>query len=126
MDNNFEKVGENSILGVKKVGTGIKNQFSDFIDFIRKQGIVGFAVAFILGGAISALVASIVTNLVNPILGVVLGRAKDLSDTYLAFFGAKVMYGKFINDVINFLVIAFVVYFGVKKLGLDKLDKPKQ
>jgi len=122
MENNIKEIG---VERVKKVGGGIKNQFSDFVDFIRKQGIVGFAVAFILGGAISALVASIVTNLVNPILGVILGKAKDLADTYINFFGAKIMYGKFINDVINFFVIALVVYFGVKKLGLDKLDKPK-
>lgn len=126
MQNNIKDIEKVGVEGVKKVGTGIKNQFSDFVDFIRRQGIVGFAVAFILGGAVSALVASIVTNLVNPILGVVLGRAKDLADTYIAFFGAKIMYGKFINDVINFFVIALVVYFGVKKLGLDKLDKPKQ
>ena len=126
MQNNIKDLENAGVEGAKKVGAGIKNQFSDFIDFIRSQGIVGFAIAFILGGAISALVASVVTNLVNPVLGVVLGRAKDLADSYIAFFGAKIMYGKFINDVINFLVIALVVYLGVKKLGLDKLDKPKR
>lgn len=126
MDENIKNIEKKGLEEAKKIGAGVKNQFADFVDFIRRQGIVGFAVAFILGGAISALVASIVTNLVNPVLGVILGRAKDLADTYLAFFGAKIMYGKFINDVINFLVIALVVYFGVKKLGLDKLDKPKQ
>jgi large conductance mechanosensitive channel len=110
---------------VKKIGIGAKRQFSEFIDFIRRQGIVGFAIAFILGGAISALVASIISNLVNPILGVVLGRAKDMADAYINFFGGKIMYGKLLNDFINFFVLAAVVYFGVKKLGLDKLDKPK-
>jgi len=116
------KVGE----GVGKIKGGLKNQFSGFIDFIRTQGVVGFAVAFILGGAVSALVTSLVINLVNPILGVALGSAKDLAANSLNFFGAHIMYGKFLNDFINFLVIALVVYFGVKKLGLDKLDKPKQ
>lgn len=104
----------------------MKKQFNDFLDFIRKQGVVGFAVGFILGGAVSALVASIVTNLVNPILGVALSRVRELNESYVAFFGGKIMYGKFINDLVNFIVIAAVVYFGVQKLGLNKLDKAKE
>lgn len=126
MNENIQNLERKGVDGVKKIGNGVKSQFADFIDFIRKQGIVGFAVAFILGGAISALVASIVNNLVNPVLGVALGSAKDLADNYLNFFGGKVMYGKFINDLINFFVIALVVYFGVKKFHLEKLDKPKE
>jgi large conductance mechanosensitive channel len=125
MTENFENIEKKGIEGVKKIGGGLKNQFSGFVDFIRTQGVVGFAVAFILGGAVSALVTSLVINLVNPILGVLLGSAKDLAANSINFFGGNIMYGKFLNDLINFLVIALVVYFGVKKLGLDKLDKPK-
>jgi len=126
MNENIKNLEGKGIDGVKKVGNGVKNQFADFVDFIRKQGVIGFAVAFILGGAISALVASLVNNLINPVLGVALGGAKDLAANYLSFFGANIMYGKFLNDLINFFVIALVVYFGVKKLHLEKLDKPKQ
>lgn len=104
----------------------MRKHFNDFLDFVRKQGVVGFAVGFILGGAVSALVASIVTNLVNPILGVALSRVKDLNESYVLFFGGKIMYGKLINDFINFVVLAAVVYFGVQKLGLSRLDKPKE
>ena len=125
MENEIIKTEENKVSGVRKVGRSLKNQFTDFVEFIRKQGIIGFAIAFILGGAISVLVASLVSNIVNPILGVLLGKARDMADVYLNFFGGKIMYGKFINDLINFFVIALIVYFGVKKLGLDKLDKPK-
>lgn len=125
MDNEIIKTEENKVSSVRKVGRSLKSQFTDFVDFIRKQGIIGFAIAFILGGAISVLVASLVSNIVNPILGVLLGKARDMADVYLNFFGGKIMYGKFINDLINFFVIALIVYFGVKKLGLDKLDKPK-
>ncbi|MFA5742483.1 MAG: MscL family protein [Candidatus Paceibacterota bacterium] len=98
----------------------------DFIDFIRKQGVVGLAVGFILGGAISKLVSAIVTDLINPLLGVFLGKAGELKSAYLAIGPAKIMWGDFLAVLIDFLVIAFVVYFGVKVLGLDKLDKPKQ
>lgn len=126
MNDNIKNLEEKGVEGIKKIGGGMKNQFTDFIDFIRKQGIIGFAIAFILGGAISLLVKSGIDNVVNPILGIILGRAKDLADSYIGFFGAKIMWGKFVNDLINFLVLAAVVYFGVKKLGLDKLDKPKE
>jgi large conductance mechanosensitive channel len=125
MNEEIKNLEQKGVEKVKNIGGGIKNEFSEFIDFIRKQGIVGFAIAFILGGAISLLVSSLIGNIVNPILGVVLGRAKDLADSYIGFFGAKIMWGKFVNDLINFLVLALVVYFGVKKLHLDKLDKPK-
>jgi large conductance mechanosensitive channel len=125
MNENITKVEKKGVEGVKKVGSSLKFQITGFIDFIRTQGVVAFAVAFILGGAVSLLVKSGIDNIINPILGVVLGRAKDLSDSFISFFGAKIMWGKFINDLINFFVLAAVVYFGVKKIGLDKLDKPK-
>jgi large conductance mechanosensitive channel len=126
MNENIQNIEKKGVEGVKKIGNGLKSQFSGFMDFIRTQGVVGFAVAFILGGAVSLLVKSGIDNIINPILGIVLGRAKDLADSFIPFFGAKIMWGKFVNDLINFLVLAAVVYFGIKKIGLDKLDKPKQ
>ncbi len=103
----------------------MKNQFQGFLEFVRTQGVVGLAVGLILGGAVTSLVGSLIKNLVNPILGIVLGQAKDLASLSLDIVGAKIMYGNVILDLINFIVIASIVYFGVKKLGLDKLDKPK-
>jgi large conductance mechanosensitive channel len=103
----------------------IKDQLKGFLEFIRTQGVVGLAVGLILGGAVTNLVTSLVKNLVNPLLGIVLGQAKDLATAYVGVLGAKIMYGNVILDLINFAVIAAIVYFGVKKLGLDKLDKPK-
>lgn len=96
-----------------------------FMDFIREQGVVGLAVGFILGGAVSKVVASVVADLINPIIGLALGKAGGLKEAYFSIASAKVMYGSFIATFIDFLVIALVVYFGVKMLGLDKLDKPK-
>lgn len=87
---------------------------------------VGLAVGFILGKAISDVVASIVTDLVNPIIGIILGKFGNLTALSLHVLSANITYGKFISILINFTIIAFVVYFGVKKLKLDKLDKPKQ
>jgi large conductance mechanosensitive channel len=97
----------------------------EFIEFIRTQGVVGLAVGFILGKAVSDVVGSIVNDLINPIIGIALGRFGDLSTLSFHVLSANITYGKFISILINFTIVAFVVYFGVKKLGLDKLDKPK-
>jgi len=97
----------------------------DFMNFIREQGVVGLAVGFILGGAVAKVVSSLVSDIINPILGLVLGAAGNLSEAYIRVGKAQIMWGNFINVIIDFLVIAMVVYYGVKKLGLDKLDKGK-
>jgi len=96
-----------------------------FITFIRERGIVGLAVGFILGGAITKLVTSLVTDLINPIVGIVMGKTEDLKAMYIAIGDAKIMWGSFITSFIDFLIIAVVVYFGVKGLGLDKIDLKK-
>lgn len=97
-----------------------------FIEFIREQGVMGLAVGFILGGAISKLVSSLVADLINPLLGILLGSVGGLKAAYFQLGTAKIMWGSFIGTLIDFIVIALVVYFGVKLLKLDKLDKKKE
>lgn len=96
-----------------------------FMEFIREQGVVGLAVGFILGGAVSKVVASLVEDIINPVLGILLGAAGGLETVSIQFGTAKIMLGSFLGVVIDFLVVALVVYYGVKGLGLDKLDKAK-
>jgi large conductance mechanosensitive channel len=98
----------------------------DFMSFIREQGVVGLAVGFILGGAVSKVVTSVVEDLINPLLGVLLGAAGDINTASFSIGTANIMWGSFISTLIDFLVIAGVVYYGVKKLGLDKIDKKKK
>ncbi|MBW7944189.1 large conductance mechanosensitive channel protein MscL [Patescibacteria group bacterium] len=96
-----------------------------FIDFIRERGVVGLAVGFIIGGAITKLVGSIVNDLVNPLLGILLGAVGNLDSYSIQVGGAQLMYGRFIASLIDFLIIAFVVYVGVKLLRLEKIDRKK-
>ncbi|MFA5098440.1 MAG: MscL family protein [Candidatus Margulisiibacteriota bacterium] len=96
-----------------------------FLDFIREQGVVGLAVGFILGGAVSKLVTAIITDIINPILGLALGMTAGLKEASLDIGSARILYGDLISVFIDFTVIAFVVYFGVKLLKFDKLDKKK-
>ena len=96
-----------------------------FMQFIREQGVLGLAVGFILGGAIAKLVTSIVTDLINPLIGLLLGSFGDLSSAYVQIGSAKLMWGPFISALIDFIIVALVVYFGVKllRVGAKKIVK---
>lgn len=97
-----------------------------FLEFVREQGVMGLAVGFILGGAVSKLVTALITDIVNPILALILGAAGNLRDAYIPIGSSKLMWGDFLATLIDFAVIAAIVYFGVHGLGLDKLDKKKK
>ncbi len=98
-----------------------------FMHFIREQGVVGLAVGIILGGAVSKFVSAIITDLVAPVLGLLLGGTKGLAAMTLVIPGtsAEILWGDLVAKLIDFIVIALVVYFGVKGLKLDHLDKKK-
>ena len=95
----------------------------DFIEFIRKQGVVGLAFGFVLGGAVSKVVSALVEDIINPIVGIFLGKIGDLSNLYLRIGSAHITFGHFVSIAIDFLIVALVVYYGFKYLKLDKLDK---
>jgi large conductance mechanosensitive channel len=96
--------------------------FKDFFLFIREQRVVAFAIAFILGGAVSKVVTSLVQDVIQPIIGFVFGSVNGLQ----AYRYQSLMYGKFLANLIDFIIITAVVYFIFKRLGLEKLDVEKQ
>lgn len=97
-----------------------------FINFIREQGVVGFAVGIILGGSVGKLVSSLVNDIINPSLGLFLGKVGELNKLYVLIGSSKIMYGSFVSSMIDFIIIALVVYFSVTILKLDRLDKKKE
>lgn len=104
--------------------TIVRGKLQNFVGFIREQGVVGLAIGFLLGGAVSKTVASLVENVINPIIGLALGKV-DLSDKTLVLGDVTVKYGAFISSIVDFIIIAAVIYFIFRGLGLDKLDKKK-
>ncbi len=102
----------------------VTQELKNFVNFIRTQSVVGLAVGFILGKAISDLVASLVNDIINPIIGLALYRLGDLNELVLHIGNSTISYGKFISILINFIIVAAVVYFGITKI-IGKIDKPK-
>lgn len=123
---NKPKLDENLIIKVSE------SQLKGFIDFIRTQGVVGLAIGLVLGGAASVTVKSLVDNVVMPPIGIILGSAEGLKGLAITLgktaqgTPAILHYGIFLNDFINFVIIAFVVYLTVRLLKVDKLDKKKE
>ena len=96
-----------------------------FLDFIREQGVMGLAIGFILGGAVSKVVASFVEDIINPILGIILGAAGALDTAILKVGPVEILWGSFVTTLIDFVIIALVIFYGFKFLKLGKLDKKK-
>ena len=94
-----------------------------FMKFIKEQGVVGLAIGLIMGGAVGKLVESLVTNILNPVVGMFLGPSVESLSTLSA---GTVVYGGFISSMIDFVIICAVVYFIFKGLKLDELDEKKE
>lgn len=98
-----------------------------FVDFMREQGVVGLAVGLILGVASKSVVDSLVANIFNPVIGLLAGggsltsKAACLNDSCTSKLG----YGQVISDLLSFMIIVAIVYFAIKGLKLDRLDKKK-
>ena len=112
----------------------MKKLLSEFKDFALKGNMIDLAVGVIIGGAFNSLVKSLVENIVMPALSLLTGRI-DFTNKFIALNGqhyatleeakavtSTISYGLFITEVINFLIMAFVIFLVVKQL--NKLHKP--
>jgi large conductance mechanosensitive channel len=81
-----------------------------FRDFLLRGNVVDLAVAVVIGAAFSAIVASLVADLINPLLAAIVGKP-DFSAFVLTLHGGKIKYGNFMNSVITFILNASAVYF---------------
>ncbi len=104
--------------------------FNEFKTFIARGNVIDMAVGIVVGAAFTAIVTSMVSDIINPVIGMLLGGIDfsnyyvDLSmGNYESLDAAKaagaplIMYGLFINAVIKFLIVAFVVFLMVKQIN---------
>ena len=99
--------------------------FSEFKTFIARGNVMDMAVGVIIGGAFKAIADSLVNDIINPILGIFAGGNSDLANLAIHLpSGGDIMVGNFINAVLNFLIMAFVVFCIIKTL--NKLHRKKE
>jgi large conductance mechanosensitive channel len=97
--------------------------FKEFKAFVLRGNVLDLAVGVIIGGAFGKIVASLVTDILTPIIGLVIGGV-DFSGMVFTFRNATITYGVFLNNVIDFLVIAFVIFMIIKAANAAKKPAP--
>jgi len=96
---------------------------SEFKDFLNEYKVMGLAVAFIMGAAVTALVKSLVDNIIMPFIAVLLPDGAWQTAT-LALGPVVIGWGAFLAELINFVIIAFVIFLMAKMiLGEKKVTK---
>lgn len=94
----------------------------EFKEFISRGNMMDLAVGVIIGSAFTAIVNSLVKDLINPLIGLFIGKI-DLSNLKLTIGEATFRYGSFLNAVINFLIIALVVFILMKLVNKFTIKK---
>ncbi len=103
---------------------------SEFKEFAMKGNVLDLAIGVIIGGAFGKIVNSMVEDVINPVIGLALGRV-DLTNLFAALDGktyasladakkaggAVLAYGNFINTIVQFLIIAFCIFIAVKQIN---------
>jgi len=89
---------------------------NEFKAFIAKGNVMDLAVGIIIGAAFTAIVSSLVDDIIQPIIGLIVGGF-DFSNLSFGIADAQIKYGSFITAIINFLIIAFVVFMLVKAVN---------
>ena len=108
---------------LKKLKKSIKKMnpiLKEFRDFINRGNVIDLAVGVIIGGAFNKIISSLVNDLIMPIVGIVLGGIDftNLEITIPNFLGgssaARLRYGNFIQNVVDFLIVAFCVFIFIR------------
>ena len=99
----------------------MKNFIEEFKAFALRGNVMDMAIGVIIGGAFQAIIKSFIDNIINPLVGVVF--QVDFSTVVIHLGAVNLMIGAFMSSVINFFLLAFVLFIMVK--GINKLKKPE-
>jgi large conductance mechanosensitive channel len=95
----------------------------EFRDFIDRGNVIDLALAVIIGGAFGAIITSLVNDIIMPLIGVILGGL-DFAALSIQVGEATILYGSFIQAIVNFVIIAFVLFLIVR--SYNKLQKEQE
>lgn len=121
-----KKAVKEKVVAVHEKNSGFRKEF---IEFINRGSVVDLAVGVAVGGAFTAIVNSLVNDMIMPIVGLIGGGVnfRDLKLVIPNFFGgdteAVIAYGNFIQNVVEFLIIAWVIFMIIK--GMNRINRKK-
>ena len=96
----------------------MKKFIEEFKAFVLRGNVMDMAIGVIIGGAFTSIVSSLTENIINPILG--MAGSTDLSQFVLNIGNIEIRYGAFLTSVINFLIMAFVLFMLLKMFNKIK------
>ena len=94
----------------------------EFKKFISRGNVIDLAVGVVVGGAFSKIVSSLVDNIIMPIVGIIIGGI-DFTDLSLKIFGIDIKFGLFLQNVVDFFIIAFCIFIVIKLINKFTLKK---
>jgi large conductance mechanosensitive channel len=100
-------------------GAAKRTAFQGFVDFVRERGVMGLAIGFVLGSSVQKVVTAFVVDIINPMIGVFMGKVDGLR----TFTVGPFLLGDFISVSIDFAILVLIIYLVFKGLGLERLDK---
>lgn len=95
----------------------------EFRDFLNRGSVIDLAVAVVIGGAFGAIITSLVNDLIMPLIGIIIGGI-NFTGLILTVGTAELKYGNFLQALVNFLIIAFVVFQVVRAYNKLREKKP--
>ena len=95
----------------------------EFRDFAVRGNVIDLAVAVIIGGAFGKIVASLVDDIIVPLIGLIIGGI-DFKGLAFQVGSAKVTYGNFIQNIVDFIIIALVIFLMVRAINATKKPAP--
>lgn len=103
----------------------MKTFMKEFKEFINRGNVMDMAVGIIIGGAFTAIVNSLVDDIINPLIGSIFKM--DFTSLVANVNGAEVKYGAFIMAIINFILIAIVLFIIIKSINkMSKMGKKEE
>ncbi|WP_273102783.1 large conductance mechanosensitive channel protein MscL [Bulleidia extructa] len=103
----------------------MKNFMNEFKEFALKGNVMDLAVGVIIGGAFQAIIKSLIDNIINPIIGILFQA--DFSQVVIRMGSVNLGVGAFVSTIINFLLLAFVLFLMVKAINqLKKLNQEEE
>lgn len=95
--------------------------FKEFKEFAMRGSVVDMAVGIIIGVAFGAIITSLVADVLMPPIGMLLGKVDFANLAYPLSDAVKISYGKFINAIISFLIVAFALFLLIR--GMNRMKK---
>lgn len=96
--------------------------FKEFKEFAMKGNVLDMAIGVIIGGAFGKIITSLVDNVLMPIIGTIVGN--NFTELSCTINGAEVKYGTFIQNIVDFIIIAFCIFMFIK--AINKVSKKKE